>query len=84
MPNRYPLADLIQQVGTFGSSLSGNQKRQVAANHLRRFVTVEVLGGGVPGQDLSVERLADYGVVRRGDQCGQELLGLKTTPLLNT
>jgi hypothetical protein len=43
-----------------------------------------VLGGGVPGQDLSVERLADYGVVRRGDQCGQELLGLKTTPLLNT
>jgi hypothetical protein len=42
-----------------------------------------VLGGGVPGQDVSVERLADYGVVRRGDQRGEELLGLKTTALLN-
>jgi hypothetical protein len=50
-------------------------------NHLGRFVTVETFGSSVPGQDHSVECLADYGVVRRGYQGSKELLGLKTTAL---
>ncbi len=84
MPNRYAFADRIQQAGPFSSSLLGEERQQAVANHLGRFVTVEALGGGIPGQDHSVERLADYGVVRRGDQGGQELLGLKTAPFLNS
>ena len=83
MLNRHLLADLVQQAGPLSSSLLRKEKKQAAANHLGRFVTVEAFGGSVPGQDHSVECLADYGVVRRGDQRDEELLGLKTTALLN-
>ena len=83
MPNRYLLADLLQQAGPFSGSLLRKERQQALTDHLSCCVTVEALGGGVPGQDHSIECLADYGVVRRGDQGGKELLGLKTTALLN-
>ena len=83
MPNRHLLADLVQQAGPLSSSLLRKERQQAAAEHLSRAVPVEAFGGSVPGQDHSVKCLADYGIVRRGDQRGEELLGLKTTALLN-
>jgi len=47
------------------------------------LVSVEALGGGVPGEHHPVERLPDYGVVRRGDQGRQELLGGKPMSCLD-
>jgi hypothetical protein len=77
------LADLVQQAGPLSSSLFRKERQQALANHLSRCVPVEAFGSSIPGQDHSVECLADYGVVRRGYQGGKELLGLKTTALLN-
>ena len=81
MPNRQPLADRTQQPGPLFSSVLRKKRQQTLADHLGRFVTVEVFGGGIPGQHHSIECLADYGVIRRSDQSGQELIGLKTTAL---
>jgi hypothetical protein len=48
-----------------------DQGEHGGANHLRGRVPEDPLGGGVPGQDGAVERLADDGLVRGFDDCGE-------------
>jgi hypothetical protein len=54
-----------------GQPLLGDDDRDRLAEHLALGVAEQTLGCAVPGRDPAIERLADDGVVRAGDDGGQ-------------
>src|SRR5450759_1758712 len=73
-------SDAREEIGQLVSALGRHDDRHVAPHGLVGGIAVESFGGGVPGGDGAIQRLADDGIVGRFDDGGQVPRGLVIFP----
>ena len=69
-----PASQALQNHGFFMPSVRRDEHHDRPANRLGGLVAEQVLGTGVPGEDVAVERLADDRILRRFHDGGQARL----------
>src|SRR5690348_16045781 len=65
-------AQLVENLLLFRVELRRNDEGDGLANRLVGLVAEDACGAAVPGEDLALEGLADYRIVRRVDDGGEQ------------
>jgi len=71
MIDMFPFLKAREDVILFGSEFHGNDARDVLTDHLLGRIAKDAFGARIPCRNVSIERFADDGVIRRSNDRGK-------------